>query len=411
MSDFDHDAIQWLASSAGNEIISLAATEPDALKAQTLIRKRFPTIDSALISHAIGQAKLRELATKRWGVDCSAFLFTEDGLAQATRPVVSNYRAERMRQLGFTSGIDLTAGLGFDMLGFIQSGIAMSGVERDSAIAALAQTNLSHTEAQVEVGDATTYAISRNVDFVFIDPARRDTQGPSNSDGTTKRQFNPERWSPPWSFIEQLSSRQRVLVKAAPGMDVTGLQDWDVEWISVDGSLVEANLLSGGTGKRAATLLTQTSSERRTFSSGEQAPTQSVGSHLVLPDPSLIRAHALDDLCERVNGGLVNEHIAWITSNDVVAVMAEFEKSPRAIDVLQIVGESRIDERDLRAAIKEHGASSITVMTRGIETNVETLRKSLLKATSKGKGEIILALYRDEPSARALICRRLTMRG
>lgn len=397
--------ITWIKSPEGIEVLHLVSNEPDALKASTRIRKQFPNLSIEAVTFAISQAKLRRTAQVRWGTSVDQYLFSDDGLSQATRPQVADYRARRMRESGFLHGIDLTCGLGFDLLGFIRSGIRMVGVERDQVIAEFAQFNCP--DAMIHIGDALSFEIPEECDFVFIDPARRDIDGPSNSDGTAKRQFNPERWSPPWSFIELIAATHTVLVKAAPGMDVSDLTEWDVEWISIDGSLVEANLFSEGTGQRTATLLSKDSSEPRHFERAPDTPVQTNGKYLVVPDSAIIRAGALKHMCTSVNGGLVNEHIAWILSDDQQRVLEELERIPRAIDALEILTETRIDDREIRDALKTHGASSITIMTRGIDTDVEGLRKRLLKATSKGHGEIVIALCRDEPQARAFICRRL----
>lgn len=405
------DQIAWLQTEEGNQAMSIAVSESDALKASTRIRKTLPHVPVDYVSFIISQAKLSATAQARWGTNTAHFLFTDDGLAQATRPQVASYRAKRLREMGFTSGIDLTAGLGFDIFAFAQAGIYMQGVERDQHIAALAAHNLLGTTTAIHVADATSFPIPATCDFVFIDPARRDTDGPSNPDGSTKRQFNPNNWSPPWSFVESLASKYRVLVKAAPGMDVSALTDWDVEWVSIDGSLVEANLLSGGTGKRTATLLSKSSDEVRHFISTTQTPVKSSGTYLVIPDAAIIRAGAIDQVCALVSGGLVNEFIAWIISDDRNSIDHELNQTPRAIDALEILTEMRIDERDLREAISTYGASAITIMTRGVDTDVEDLRKRLLKATTKGTGEIVIALCRDEPQARAFVCRRLAKRG
>lgn len=411
MTSLIEEQIAWLATDEGQKARAIAGEETDALKASTRIRKALPHVRVEFVSFVISQSKLAATAHARWGTDTSRFLFTEDGLAQATRPQVARYRAQRMLDLGLTYGIDLTAGLGFDLLGFTSAGITMQGVEIDPTIAALARRNLAGTNSTITVDDATTYPIPAECEFIFIDPARRDSQGPSNPDGSSKRHFNPANWSPSWSFVESLSTKHRVFVKAAPGMDVSALVDWDVEWISVDGSLVEANLLSGGTGKRTATLIGKSTETVRHFSNASVAPVRNSGKYLVIPDAAIIRASALDQVCESVSGGLVNEFIAWIHSDDRELIDEQLNLMPRAIDALEVLTETRIDERDLREAIATHGASAITIMTRGIETDVDELRKRLLKATTKGKGEIVIALCRDEPQARAFVCRRLAKRG
>jgi len=51
----------------------------------------------------------------------------------------------------------------------------------------------------------------------------------------------------------------------------------------------------------------------------------------------LIRASALDAVASLCNGGLVNEHIAWLTSDDASAVSNLANQSPSLASILTIV--------------------------------------------------------------------------
>jgi len=50
--------------------------------------------------------------------------------------------------------------------------------------------------------------------------------------------------------------------------------------------------------------------------------------------------------------------------------------------------------------------SGVTVMTRGMQLDVEAIRKMAVKASSSGNQELVIAIYRDDAGPQALLCRR-----
>jgi hypothetical protein len=131
-----------------------------------------------------------------------------------------------------------------------------------------------------------------------------------------------------------------------------------------------------------------------------------LGDYLVVPDPALIRASALDAVASLCNGGLVNEHIAWLTSDDTNAVSNLANQSPSLASVLRIESHFKFSEKQLVANLKAVSASGVTVMTRGMQLDVEAIRKTAVKAASSGNQELVIAIYRDDAGPQALICRR-----
>jgi hypothetical protein len=127
---------------------------------------------------------------------------------------------------------------------------------------------------------------------------------------------------------------------------------------------------------------------------------------LVVPDPALIRASALDAVASLCNGGLVNEHIAWLTSEDTSAVSKLANQSPSLASVLKIESHFKFSEKQLVANLKAVTASGVTIMTRGMQLDVEAIRKLAVKATTSGGQELIIAIYRDDAGPQAFVCRR-----
>ena len=196
------------------------------------------------------------------------------------------------------------------------------------------------------------------------------------------------------------------MAKVAPGIDKAELSNWDARWVSADGDLVECFLSSSGTGVRAAVLLDSQRDSNLEVLGDTATKTQDLGSYLIVPDPALIRASALDPVAHLCNGGLVNEHIAWLTSDDASAVSELANQSPSLANVLKIESHFKFSEKQLTENFKGVEASGVTVMTRGMQLDVEAIRKLAVKATASGKQELVIAIYRDDAGPQALICRR-----
>ena len=401
--------VEWLASTEGQTIIDEASGFADALLAITRLRKKHDSIDANRITQAVSQAALRKKLQERWGISGADFLLTEDGLEQASRPLVAQYRAQWIKERfgAHAHVLDMTCGLGFDALAMAQAGLRVTCVERDETIAALASFNLRKTSARVVHADATDFLVEGDVDVVFIDPARRDPQAARKADGSSYRISNPDDWSPSWSFIQTLSQRVPVVAKVAPGIGDDSLGTWDCQWISADGDLVEATANSGGTSLRSATLLSSSASESLLVAGGHSTSSKPLGTWLVIPDAALIRASALDYLATRINGGLVNEHIAWLTSADDASVQSLIGLDPAPAMILHIGAVLPVSEKLMAQEVARHEASGLTIMTRGVTINVDALRKKVFKKKTPGAPELVLAIYREDPNNVALLCRRI----
>jgi hypothetical protein len=256
--------------------------------------------------------------------------------------------------------------------------------------------------------------VDSDIDVVFVDPARRDPLAARKADGSSYRIFNPDGWSPSWSFIQKLAERVPVLAKVAPGIGDESLGAWDCQWISADGDLVEATASSGdtglhsATGLRSATLLSSSATKPTLVAGGQATAASPLGQWLVIPDPALIRASALDYLATEINGGLVNEHIAWLTSADEASVLSIVGLDPSPATILQIQAVLPVNEKLIAQEIAHYETSGLTIMTRGVTINVDALRKKVFKKKAPGAAELVLAIYREDPHNVALLCRRVT---
>ena len=401
-------SISWLQSPTGQSVILAARSFLDPLIGIPALRKQFAEIAPELISMAFSQAQMQQRLESRWGISAADLLLTDEGISQATRPQVARYRADFVAQkFGKNAQVlDLTCGLGFDSREFARHGLRVTSVEIDPEIAKLAEHNLKQFDVVVHCANANDFEIPNDVDVVFVDPARRDPTAAKDSLGNTKRIFNPSQWSPSWETINRISQNYPVIAKVAPGIDKAELLNWDARWVSSDGDLVECFLSSNGTGIRAAVLLDSDNDLRFEVLGDSATDTAPLGDYLVIPDPALIRASALDSVARMCNGGLVNEHIAWLTSSDAEAVAELSEHSPNLASILRIESQFKFSDKLLAANLKGIETSGVTVMTRGMQLDVEAIRKMAVKASSSGNQELVIAIYRDDAGPQALLCRR-----
>ena len=374
----------WITSQDGLAARQLAAqvlaTHPkDSLAANAALRKILPELASDQCAQALDQAQLSRVAFDRYGIDASMLLLTRDGLEQATRPAVAQLRAQALVASGAKIVLDLSAGLGFDVRAFLQADLEVIAIERDPVTAAYLRVNAPG--AEVIEGDSLALIdalLSRLApsDVVFVDPARRS--GRRTLDGSRAHpERDPERWSPPWSFVVGLAARNvRVCAKVAPGFSPIHLPTgWSGTWTTVNRDAVEAMLCSWTEGPSRSARMIEDSALQKTvfdFRGGGNSEHRSapIGAHLYEPDQSLINAQLLDDFC-LVDTALqrVDSTSTWLTSDVTIEhpMLRGFEIETQLPN----------DTKALRKALIALGVGDVTIKCRGMNLSADQLRKEL----------------------------------
>ncbi|CAB4897424.1 MAG: hypothetical protein F2923_03050 [Actinobacteria bacterium] len=374
----------WITSDDGFAARQLAASvltahPKDALAANSELRKLLPGLATEHYASALDQAQLGHLAIDRYGIDASLLLLTRDGLEQATRPAVAQLRAQALVASGAKIVLDLSAGLGFDVRAFLQADLEVIAIERDPVTAAYLRVNAPG--AEVIEGDSLALIdalLSRLApsDVVFVDPARRS--GRRTLDGSRAHpERDPERWSPPWSFVVGLAARNvRVCAKVAPGFSPIHLPaGWSGTWTTVNRDAVEAMLCSWTEGPSRSARMIEDSALQKTvfdFRGGGNSEHRSapIGAHLYEPDQSLINAQLLDDFC-LVDTALqrVDSTSTWLTSDVTIEhpMLRGFEIETQLPN----------DTKALRKALIALGVGDVTIKCRGMNLSADQLRKEL----------------------------------
>ncbi|GAA1435871.1 class I SAM-dependent methyltransferase [Mycobacterium cookii] len=384
------ETLDWLQTPEGGRLLVHAAQAwadhpGDPVRVASVVRRLEPDAEKA--AAATTQTRLRERAVAKFGDAAPLMFFTPDALEQATRSRVADHRAARLAAaIPDGSVIDLGCGIGGDLLAFARAGLVAAGIDQDPVRVAMARANLAALglPGAVQVGDATTVDPS-GFGAAFADPARRGGRG---------RVFDVDGWTPPWPWVLDLL-RRRALVKVAPGIGHDLVPPGvEAEWVSDGGEVKEAVLWSPdlSTTDRRATVIGEGGLATLTQEDDPGAEVRAVGDYLYEPDGAVIRAGLVTAVAAGVGGGLLDPHIAYVTSD--ASFRTPFARGYRVVEHLPY------REKQLRAALHERGIGRLTIKKRGVQVVPEELRKRL---ALKGDAEATVVMTRVAGQGTALL--------
>jgi hypothetical protein len=344
-----------------------------------------------VVAAALTQSRLRAKAHAKFGGFADRMVFTPAGLEQATRLRVAAHHAQRFVAADLVRVADLGCGIGADSMALATLEREVTAVELDETTAAAATMNLlPWPNASVLNADASAVDVTK-YDGVWLDPARRST----STSGTT-RIFDPEAFSPPLSFVEDLAARGiPVGVKLGPGIPHEAVpEDCEAQWVSVDGDVTEAalwfNALRRPGLRRAALVLSAHGAAELTsaedFGAGPEAPVGPPEGYLYEPDGAVIRAGLVADVAERLAGHLLDPRIAYICA-------PELRETPFARPY-RIVETRPFNIKALKQWVRAEGIGVLDIKKRGTSVTPEEVRRQLLSGSGKARKKATLVLTR-----------------
>lgn len=393
--------LRALLTPAGLELLDeLGPIDTTAEVARTVSRLRAAGHSPDLVSAVVGQAHLRSKARAKFGPFAARMLFTRAGLEQATRLAVAARHAQRVRSAGFSSVSDLGCGIGGDALAFAGAGLDVRAVDADEVTAVIAAYNLAPFGESATVRQGTAEeALGGDVagsGAVWMDPARR-TSGHSET-----RRVSADDYSPSLDWAFDVASRIPTGIKLGPAHDRDTLPaDSEAQWVSADGSVVELVLWSGalareGVRRAALVIRGERSHELTSGADAENAPVRELGAFLHEPDGAVIRARLIGDVARSLDAGMLDEHIAYLTSD--AAVTSPFVQSFRVRETLPA------NPKAISAALKANGIGRLEIKKRGVDVDPAAFRKKL---TLRGDQEATLILARIGDQRRAILADRV----
>lgn len=364
---------------------------------RTVSRLRAGGHDGALVAAVLEQARLRSRAVAKFGDFANRMLFTAPGLEQSTRLRVASLHAGRFADAGIDVVADLGCGIGADAMAIAALDRGVVAVERDELTAAVAAFNLApFPAARVELGTAEDADLA-GVGAVWLDPARRD--------GAT-RLADPSDWSPSLTWAFDLARRLPAGVKLAPGLDRGLLPDgMEAQWVSVDREVVELVLWSGslarpGVGRAALVLGSGGAAELTADADTPDAGTGELGEYLVEPDGAVIRARLIGDLARALDGRMLDDTIAWITTDTQPAT--PFGQAFRVLERFPL------DVKTLKRELAARDIGVLEIKKRGVDVDPAQFRTKL---GLTGSASATLVLTRIAGSRAAILAQRIRPEG
>ena len=396
----DADLLARLSRGEGAQLLASLPPYDQATSLALGTRLRSAGHDPALVAAALTQSRLRATARPRLGPLADRLLLTQDGLEQATRPVVAARRVERLCDAGIGHVWDLGCGLGLDTRALAEGGLRVTAVESDPAVATAARANLADLPTvRVQLGNAEDVPVGPD-DGAFLDPARR-TPGVADARGRTRRLFRLEDLSPSWEVVLRVAASAAATgAKLSPGFPHAQLPTGtEAEWVSVDGSVVECALwwraavrspgrraVVGTTGADGAVRWTEVD-DPGSEPAEPLADVAALGSYLVEPDRAVLAAGRVDALTALTGGQELDRGTGYVSAGTTTPL--EWARWYAVRETLPL------HARVVRGWLRERGIGRVTIKKRGVATDPDRFRADLrLRPGRDGSAEAVLVLTR-----------------
>lgn len=338
----------------------------DELKLVAKLRQHH---DPETVAIALTQAKLRIKAETKFGPFAKNMLFTKAGLEQATRLSVAAQKAKRFRDASIATVADLGCGLGADAMAMAGLGIRVTAIEQDEPTAALTSFNISSFGIKVINADAEDYDIS-NFDGLYFDPARRELTGSQ----LKHRRLSPADYSPNLNWVISQAKLKPSAIKVAPGFDHELIpDDFEAQWVSDGGDLVELMLYSNQLRNSTRSALLLTPKGNQLYQSLEIYPprphTRELGQYLYEPDNALIRSSLMGPFAIEHDLGLISTDIAYLTGSEKL-------QTPwlRGFEITEVLP---LDESKIKKRARELEIGILEIKKRGVDIDPAIFRKKL----------------------------------
>ncbi|MDF2555707.1 MAG: SAM-dependent methyltransferase, partial [Microbacterium sp.] len=192
---------------------------------------------------------------------------------------------------------------------------------------------------------------------------------------TETARTRPEDWSPSLEWVFDLARRLPAGVKLGPGLDRDVIpDDFEAQWVSADGSTVELVLWSGalareGVRRAALVIRDDRAHELTAETDAADEPARELGAYLHEPDGAVIRARLIGDVARSLEAGMLDEHIAYLTSD--AALTSPFVSTFRVREVLPA------EVKALGKALRERDIGRLEIKKRGVDVDPAALRTRL----------------------------------
>ena len=365
--------------------------ESEVMRLQDRLRREghAPELVAALLT----QQRLQARAVAKFGEFAGDMLYTADGLEQASRLEVAATHAGRFFNASLATVHDLGCGIGADAVAMSALGVTVRGVDIDPVTAAVADINLRPwPDSRAHVGLAEEFEAPRDPlrsrVGVWLDPARR-VPGHTGRHGRIKRVFRLDEIRPTWEFVLQVATAVPATgAKLSPSMPHDAIPlGTEAQWTSFAGDVLECAVwwgpLAQRPGRSARILRPGRSPIEVDLDMAEPDPPlvvglDRVGPWLYEPDRAVTQAGLLGAVTAATLGSEVDRGLGYVVSDAEVDV--PFARRYAVTEVMPF------SEKSLRAWLREHGVTGLTIKKRGVRLDDDELRRQLRIGRKAGDG-------------------------
>jgi Predicted RNA methylase len=381
----NRETLEFLSSPSGKELLSEAsALRSDLLTRLTILRRRWP---ADLCSAAVELLELRSRAKVKFTRAAEMF-FTREGLEQSSGERTSHWRAARFPCGGRI--LDLCCGIGGDSIALSERGEVLA-VDLNPAAAWCARSNSEVPGHNVEVACGDVTRLHLRGDAAFWDPSRRR--------GSHRKRSGTE-YSPPLAFYRHLRDTiGSVVVKVSPALpdeeiELARQDGARVEFLSDSGECKEAVLWFGDIGPASpASAAILPAGVTLSRSDMAPAPVRQPSQWLLEPDPAIIRAHLMPEVCAETDSWLIDAQTAYLSSDQKPA-------SP-LVHAYRVLEYTPFNLKQLKSRLRDLGRRVTVVKRRGVPMEPEEIRRRL---GHTGDQPATLVLCRVQDAITAILC-------
>ena len=388
------------------DLIAAAAESGNAPAAQAALRRDHPP---EAVAAALTLSELRSRAGEKF-TRGDRMWFDRVRLEQATGEAVARHKARRFAERRGDADppvLDLCGGCGGDAVALAGSGPVRT-VDSDPAAGWMAAANAAvyGVAERVEPVTAAVEAVEVAGSLVHLDPDRR----PTGDRGSRRREKRLEDYAPPLPFLQQIvANAAGGAIKVSPAANWGGkFPGCEIELVSHAGECREATVWFGALGEPGRHRATVLQGEPGALALGAGTYTIAAdpfdaiphvgppGAFLYDPDPSVVRAGLLDELCARTGLHRTDDAEEYLTGDS--------PETPFAA-AFRLIESCPNNPRRYRAAVGAAGAGDVEVKCRHLPVDAAAVRRKL--PLTPGGPRLTLVFAKLEGKAAALLCERI----